>query len=73
MKQQRLDVYAVVIVLANTTMDSLESEDPWTAVLLKNLGVNALAPLIVRKSANLNPKSKKVDLVLQVGVLWATK
>ena len=73
MKQRRLDVHAVVIVLYDATVESLKGEAPWTAALLKNMGMKALAALIVRKGAKPNPKGKKADLFLQVGVLWATK
>ena len=62
-----------MIVLADATVEALKGEAPWTAVLLEKLGMKVIASLIVRKGANPNPKGKKADLVLQVGVLWATK
>ena len=72
-KQRRLYAHAFVIVLADATVEALEGEALWTAALLKNMGMKALADLIVRRGAKPNPKGKKADLVLQVGVLWATK
>ena len=62
-----------MIVLADATVEALEGEAPWTAVLLEKLGMKVIASLIVRKGVKPNPKGKKSDLVLQVGILWATK
>ena len=72
-KQQSLDAHAVNIVMAKAIVEALEGEALWTAVLVEKLGMKALAALIVKKGAKPNPKGKKADLVLQVGVLWATK
>ena len=58
-KQRRLDSHVVVIVLADATVEALEGEAPWTAALLKNMGVKLIESLVVRKGANPNPKGKR--------------
>ena len=73
MKQRRIDAHAVEILLANATVEALKGKTPWMATLLENMGMNALAALIVREGAKPKPKGRKVDLLLQVGVLWDTK
>ena len=72
MKQWRLDVHVVSIMLADAIVESPEGEAPWTDILLQNLGMKTLAGLIVRKGAKPNPRGKKADLLLQFGVLWDT-
>ena len=72
-KQWSLDAHTVAIMMFDATVETLEGEALWTAMLLKNLGIKLLAALIVRKGAKPNPKGKKADLVLQFGVLWDTK
>ena len=73
MKQRGVDAHVVVIVLANATVDDLKGKAPGMAALIKNLGMKALAALVVVKGVKPNTKGKKADLVLQVGVMWATK
>lgn len=70
-KKRRLDLHAAAIVLADTTVEALEGEAPWTAAVLGKLGVKELAALIVRKGGKAMYKGKKEQWVLQVGVLWA--
>jgi len=64
-------LHAAAIVLADTTVEALEGEAPWTAAVLGKLGVKELAALIVRKGGKAMYKGKKEQWVLQVGVLWA--
>ena len=73
MKQRGLEAHVATIVLADATGEALKGEASWTTELLEKLSMKALAALIVRKGVNTKPKGKKADLVLQVGVLWATK
>ena len=57
-KQRRMDAHAVSIVLADYTVETLKGKAPWTTALIENLGMKALADLIVRKGAKTKPKGK---------------